>query len=378
MSVRRAIAEAALEGLNVSEFCRQHGVSRWLFYELRRRFQAEGEAGLTLRSRAARTITNRISVVVEEAIVSERKQLAEQGWDAGPATILFHLPKRLEPGTPLPSEATIWRVLSRRGFITPQPKKAPNHSYRSFAAERANDCWQIDDTEWFLADGTAVRIIDVIDDCTRVAVASVAVTTANNANVLAAFWRGGEQWGWPAGFLSDNAKAFRFGLASALRELGISAGHSRPYHPQTCGKVERFHQTLKKFLTAQPPAAAIGELQTQLDSFVEHYNHRRPHRSLGRRIPAEVFATTPKSGPAAHPLGTATTTHQIRVRAGTLNVGGYQIAVGAAHNHTEATVIITDTDCHVFIEGKLIRMLTLDPTRRSQPIHPHRGRPPTK
>lgn len=378
MSVRRLIVEVELEDLNVSEFCRQHGISRWFFYDLRRRFAEVGEAVLELASRAPKQVANRTTTPVEEAIVSLRKELDQQGLDAGPATIAFHLPQCLDPGEKIPSEATIWRVLSRRGFVLPQPEKAPKGSFRRFVAERANELWQIDSTDWWLADGTPVEIIDVIDDCSRVLVRSKAVPTTNTENALAAICQGAEGWGWPERFLSDRATVFVHGLGQALGELGIRASHSRPYHPQTCGKVERFHGTRNKWLVAQPRAKNLAELQAQLDRFAEIYNHSRPHRGIGRQIPAEVFAATPKAGPADKPLGQPTKVYRVKVANGVCSVGDkrYDISVGAAYRDQIATVVITGHSCHVFIAGHLVRRLTLDPNRRSQPLYDRPGKPP--
>lgn len=377
LSVRRLIVEVRLDDLNVSEFCRQHGVSRWFFYDLRRRYAEVGEAVLEPGSRAPRLVANRTSVLVEEAIVTLRKELDQQGLDAGPATIAFHLPARLDPELEVPSEATIWRVLSRRGFISPQPEKAPKGSYRRFVAERANELWQIDSTEWWLTDGTKVEIIDLIDDCSRVLIRSKAVPTTNTENALAAVCEGAERWGWPERFLSDRASSFVHGLGKALAELGIRASHSRPYHPQTCGKVERFHGTRNKWLAAQPRAHNLEELQAQLDCFDQIYNHSRPHRGIGRQIPAQVFAATPKAGPADRPLGQPTKVYRIRVINGVCSVGDkrYDISIGAAYNGQLATVIITGRSCHLFIAGRLIRQLTIDPTRRTQPLYHQPGRP---
>ena len=137
MSLRRAIVEASLDGLNVRTFCATHGISTWFFYDLRRRYRAEGDAVLEPRARAPQRVPNRTRLEVEDAIVAVRKELVSVGLDCGPATIHYHLAGRL--GAQLvPSEATIWRVLSRAGCITPQPEKAPRHAYRSFTAERAN------------------------------------------------------------------------------------------------------------------------------------------------------------------------------------------------------------------------------------------------
>lgn len=379
VSVRRLIVSVDLEGLNVSEFCRQHGISRWSFYDLRRRVAAEGKDGLEPRSRAPKTVWNRVRVEVEEAIITERKRLETAGLDAGAASIAFYLPTVLEPGLTVPSEATIWRVLTRRGFIVPQPHKAPKHAYRSFAAERANECWQIDDTQWWLADGTEAKIINVLDDCSRVLVRSKAEYRCTAETALETFTEGAQQWGWPERLLSDNAKAFRFGLAEAVAAVGVTASHSRPYHPQTCGKVERLHQTLKKWLAAQPRAVTLQQLQEQLDQFTNIYNHTRPHRSLNRRFPAQVHATTPKAGPANRPLDQPTDIRRLKVRSnGVICIGSrYDISLGAAYIGETVTVIITGLECHTFLQGRLIRQLTLNPNRRNQPLYNRPGRPPT-
>jgi len=368
MSVRRLVVEVETEGLNVRRFCGEHGISTWFFYDLRRRFAAGGWPAIEVRSRAPRRVANRTPDSLEDRIVELRKELCDAGLDAGPATIRFHLETAGIEG--VPSEATIWRVLTRRGFIVPDPTKAPGRRWRRFVAERANECWQTDDTTWTLADGREVKIVNVLDDCTRVAVASRAVSSASAAAVFDAFTRAAPDWGWPEWVLCDNAKAHRHGLTTALAALGIRVGHSRPFHPQTCGKVERFHQTLKRYLAAQDAAETLPELQAQLDAFLNVYNHHRPHRSLTRRVPAHVWAQTPKSGPRHQPLATSTRIHRVRVGAnGVANAGQqFQITLGRRHAHRDALIVITGLACHAFIDGQLVRQLTIDPTRRNQPL----------
>lgn len=378
MSVRRLVVEVDLDGLNVTEFCEEHGITRWFFYDLRRRFAKEGEAALEPKSRAPHRVANRTEGWVEDVIVELRKELDDGGLDAGPGTIHWHLGSRLPEGTKVPSESTIWRVLKRRGFVVPQPEKAPKHAYRRFAAQRANECWQIDDTGWELADGTPVKIINILDDCCRLAARSKAVLACTGQALVEAFGEAGQRWGLCAWMLADNAPAHRHALADALAAMGISMGFSRPYHPQTCGKVERFHATLKKHLATLPRAETIEELQAQLDQFIEIYNHQRPHRSLGRRTPAETFAATPKSGPADRPLHTPTRLHHATVaKNGVCYPTRYAISLGAAHAGEHATIIITGLACHVFIDGRLVRQLTLDPNRRTQPLYAKPGRPST-
>jgi transposase InsO family protein len=372
MSLRRLIVDIDPSTVNVTEFCRLHGVSTWFFWNLRRRFEAEGEPALEPRSRAAHTVANRTPGSVEDAIVAKRKELLDAGLDAGPGSIAFHL-RHLDG---VPSESTIWRILKARGFVDPQPTKAPKRSGRRFEAERANDCWQLDDTAWALADGTPAKILNVLDDHSRLLVASQAMATCTGAATLAVMAIAATVLGWPARFLSDNASAFRHVLADALAPLGITAGHSRPYHPQTNGKVERFHQTLKRWLAAQPCAATLEDLQAQLDIFRVIYNHQRPHRSLGRQHPAYVWANAPKSGPADHPLGTPTRTYRDTVNNARVRLGShYRVAIGAAYNGQRALAVLTGTACHVFIDGQLVRQTTIDPTRRYQPRYNRPGRP---
>jgi transposase InsO family protein len=373
MAIRRVIVEVDPATLNVAEFCRQHGVSTWFFWDLRRRYAIEGVAALEPKSRAPKKVANKTSVQVEEAIVAMRKRLLELGLDAGPGSIA----DRLALDGPVPSEATIWRILKSRGFVTSQPSKAPKTAGARFnTATRANDCWQLDDTSWALNDGTAVKIFNVIDDHSRLLVASVAMASCTGQAALDALVDAAATLGWPRRILSDNAKAFRHTVADALAALGVAASHTRPSRPQSNGKVERFHQTLKKRLTVLDRADTIAELQHQLDTFKAIYNRERAHRGIGRRRPADVWAAAPKSGPADRPLTTPTVIYRGSVNNGTFHAGTTRIiSVGAAHNGTTALAVITGHACHVFINGRLVRQFDIDPTRTVQALHPRPGRP---
>ena len=373
MSLRRAIVEADTSVLNVAGFCREHGVSTWFFWDLRRRYANEGDSVLEPKSRAPHRPAGRTPLHIEEAIVRCRKELHDAGWDCGAASIAFAL--RDLPG--LPHESTIWRILTARGLINPDPSKAPKHTGRSFTAERANECWALDDWTWTLADGSDVQILDVLDDHSRYAVACTAMPTCTGAATFDVIAHGASYIGWPQRFWSDNARAFTGTLATAMATLGVAASHTRPYSPRSNGKVERFHQTERQWLTKQRPAATITDLQAQLDLFRLHYNSRRPHRALGRRFPADVWARAPKSGPADRPLIANTSVHRSTVHAAKAYAGRYAISIGTAHNDHTAVTVITGTNAHVFIDGRLIRQLTINPQRRTQPLHQQPGRPPT-
>src|SRR5438093_831684 len=165
MSVAQLVVAAVrIEGRRKSEVARDYRVSRQWVHELLRRYDAEGEIGLEPRSRRPRSSPTQTPDALEEQIVELRKALVDQGLDAGAHTIAFHLGQRMDA---VPSVATIWRILLRRGFVTPQPQKRPRSSFVRFQAELPNERWQADITHWALADGGDTEVCNVIDDHSR-------------------------------------------------------------------------------------------------------------------------------------------------------------------------------------------------------------------
>jgi transposase InsO family protein len=363
-------------GVNVAAFCRDHGISRDRFYTIRRRYNAEGDTGLASRSRAPHTVANRTPPSMEDLIISWRKQLVDDGLDAGAETIRWHLDI---DGVDAPDVSTIWRVLSRRGFIDPDPSKAPNTTWQRFTAEFVNELWQTDATHTELADGTEVDVVNILDDHSRTCVASHAVDgSTTGPDAWDAFTQAVGIYGIPARLLSDNGSPFTSKLFTTnLAAIGVATTNSRPFHPQTCGKVERFHQTLKQWLAARPRPETVAELQTLLNGFVDIYNNQRPHRSIGRRIPTDVFNTSPKIGPDTYSALDETTVHHNTVdRNGRVEIPGpAAISIGAAYTGETATTIRTGNHAHIFINRQLVRTLTINPTQRPQPLHQHPGRP---
>jgi transposase len=208
MSLARLVVTAVrLEGRTKAEVSRDYGVSpRWV-YELCRRFDLEGEAGLEPRSRRPHRSPRRTPEALEDEIVELRKELNDLGVDAGAQTIAVHLTRR-HPGERLPSVATIWRVLSRRGFVTPQPHKRPRSSFIRFEAAMPNERWQADITHWRRADGGEVEILNVIDDHSRLLIASKALAVFKAADVVASFHEAAAAHGMPASLLTDNGAVF--------------------------------------------------------------------------------------------------------------------------------------------------------------------------
>jgi len=379
MDVRMRIAVAP-EGTNVSAFCREHGISRETFYFWKRRFAADGPAGLAARSRAPQRSPRRVGDDIEDLIVELRKQLEDLGVDSGAATIQAHLARRAVPA--VVSQATIWRVLTRRGFVVPEPRKRPRSSWQRFVASAPNELWQADCIDWTTAAG-AVRVLSFLDDHSRFALRVKALAHATTEATWATFCEATALWGVPLGQLTDNGmnfsgrlKGFEVQFEIELRGIGVVKKNARPFHPQTCGKVERFQQTLKKWLRKRPLATDLTGLQAQLDAFVGYYNFERPHRGIDRRTPVEAWAATPPAINLGVALPGPAQAISVPVRRdGKLRVGRYLIAVGARHAGQPARVHWDDTHAAVFIHQQLVRALELDPTRTYQPLHSRPGHP---
>jgi transposase InsO family protein len=377
----RYLVEAhLLEGRSVSELAAAHGVHRSWIYKLLARYRAGGYGALERRSRAPRTSPNRTPAEFAEAIVALRKQLEAEGHDCGAATIAYHLAERFDR---VPSVATIWRILRREGLVCPQPQKRPRSSLVRFEAELPNEMWQADITHWPIAGEGHAEILNMLDDHSRLFLASRAFPTVKAADVVDVFRMAIALHGAPASLLCDNGAVFtatpRGGkvlLQAELERLGIAAKNSRPYHPQTCGKVERLHQTLKRYLANQSPAGTLSELQAQLDGFTAYYNARRPHRALGGRTPLQAYGARIKARPSSNgrpethfrvrndkvdSQGTVTLRHESRL---------HHIGIGRAHKGRAIKLFVADCDIRVLDlkTGELIRRLTLDPSRDYQPI----------
>src|SRR3954447_10049127 len=206
MSMARVVILAVVvEGRSVSEVARDYGVSRRWVQKLMRRYEREGEAAFGPRSRRPRRSPQRVATAVEDAVVEVRKKLCEQGLDAGAETIAWHL--RQQHGS-APSVATIWRVLKRRGVVTPQPHKRPRSSWRRFQAQLPNECWQADITHWRLANGREVEILNVLDDHSRLLVGCAARAVCKAADVVAVVLAAMSRYGRPERMLTDNGAVF--------------------------------------------------------------------------------------------------------------------------------------------------------------------------
>jgi transposase InsO family protein len=378
---RLVITAVVVEGRAQAEVARAYGVSKGWVSKLVARYRAEGDTAFEPRSRRPRSSPNTTDPATVALIIELRHQLRSAGLEAGADTIRWHLEHHHHI---VMSPATIWRHLKRARLVEPDPRKRPRSSYIRFQAEQPNECWQSDFTHYRLANRTDVEILSWLDDHSRYALSITAHQPVTAKIVLSEFRTAINEYGPPASTLTDNGMVYtvrfatgpggRTGLEAELARLGIVQKNSRPNHPTTCGKVERFQQTLKKWLDAQPAPETLAALQTLLDEFRDIYNQQRPHRSLPHHAtPATIYTARPK----ASPTGRDDTHYRVRrdriddSGTITLRVHSRLHHIGIGRTHARTHVIVLADDLHVRVvhaaTGELLRDLTIDPTRDYQP-----------
>jgi transposase InsO family protein len=298
---RVAVLKVITQELSVTAAAAEYGYSRRHLHRLLVRYRTGGLESVEPRSRRPHSNPVATAHIVRERVLELRLELTKQGLDAGPITIAWHLERE---GHRPPAVSTIRRILHAAGLVTPEPRKRPRSSYRRFAAAQPNECWQSDFTHWRLADGSDTEILNWLDDHSRYLLRCTAHTPVTGDLVTSSFLATAEEHGFPASTLTDNGRVYtaRFGggknaFEYLLAMLGITQKNGNPGHPQTQGKIERFHQTLKRWLAQQPTATTLADLQHQLDTFRTLYNHHRPHRGLDRQTPATAYAALPKAEP---------------------------------------------------------------------------------
>jgi transposase InsO family protein len=380
---RLIITAITTENITHTEAARRYGVSPSWVSKLMHRHRTEGDTAFTPKSRRPHTSPTATPEPVRELIRTLRKQLTEAGHDAGAHTISWHLHTHHNHTL---SPATIWRHLKADGLITAQPQKKPRSSYIRFQAELPNETWQSDFTHFPLATGADIEIITWIDDHSRLAL-HVSVHHRITAKiVLHTFTQTTRNFGEPASTLTDNGMVFTTKLAAGRRGLnsknaleahlasrGIRQKNSTPGHPTTCGKVERFQQTMKNWLGKQSPAHTLEELQKQIDQFVTEYNHHRPHRSLGRQTPVQAYNALAKDKPNPAALESEARVRYDKIDSTgvvTFRYGGklHHIGIGRPYKNTRVIMLIDGLEIRVVDQetGELMRELILDPSRDYQ------------
>lgn len=375
---RKAMLEAVHRfGITVSEACQLYGVSRTTFYYWERRFRSEGEAGLENRSTAPKRSPGRMSWDLESQIVEMRQ--AHPRW--GPRRIRTELRRR---GIASPARSTVERVLARN-HLKRTPAPAPPPPIR-FVRERANELWQTDAKEWPLADGTTVQIISALDDHSRLCGWTEAFMELSGEAAISVFDGAATEWGLPQSVLADRGSIFTGRSKHTVGEferhlwgLRVFTLNGRPYHPQTQGKIERFHRTLGEWLEDEGPFETLDALNASLGAFRSDYNLERPNQALGEATPAEAFAAAEKAGPDPALASERCRREAIRPTSANGNVtySDWVIGLGRAWASTKVRVVDVGGVIRVFAaDGALIREVEPDPTRHYIGTGKPRGKRP--
>lgn len=370
------LLEAERSGETVAEICRRFGVSRDSYYRYRRRYLAEGRAGLEDGSRRPKSSPAQIDPALEAEIRGMR--MDHPRW--GARRIRAELARR---GVVPPAVSTIHQALRRGGLVATQPPRR-RPALKRFEREISNDLWQIDATRVRLAPRGTAWVLDMIDDHSRYLLAALAAPRATGVAAWDCFEQAASRYGLPRQVLSDNGLVFSGKLHGveveferALRELRVEAITAGPYHPETLGKLERFHKTLKAWLADEGPVFDVVHLQELLDAFRHHYNRQRPHQALADLTPAEryVFAPPVAEAPASlgvdeqgEPVYPPHSIVRVVSRVGNVGFDRKQITVGRRWVGARVRVVPLNGLVHIYYGEQAIRVLAVDPTRYNQPL----------
>jgi transposase InsO family protein len=305
MDTKREFVELALqEGANRRELCRRFGISPKTGYALLNRYAQEGMSkACTPRSTRPLTSPTRSSPELEQAVIELRRE--HPTW--GGRKIARRLADKGFGG--VPASSTVTNILHRRGLITPEASQASEHWHR-FEHEQPNALWQIDFKGDFGMAAARCYPLTLLDDHSRFNLALKACPSVGMDSVQPHLVQAFTRYGLPVRINADNGAPWGaprqpgHGLSELgvwLIRLGIRISHSAPYHPQTNGKIERFHRSLKTELLAGRSFSDLNQAQAAFESWRSVYNHERPHDALGLLTPAKRYTISPRPYPQLLP-----------------------------------------------------------------------------
>jgi len=370
----QVLLEPARTGEAVAEVCLRRGISRASFYRYRQRFLEEGAEGLEPRSRRPRVSPGQIEPALEVEICILRRR--HPRW--GARRIRAELRRA---GVDAPAISTVHQVLRRNHLVSPHPRRAPKADQR-FERECPNDLWQIDASELTLGSGEKAWVIDCLDDHARFLLCALACASPTGEAAWRCFTSAAAEHGLPRQLLSDNGSIFTGRLLGVevaferrLAQIGVELINARPYHPQTLGKLERFHRTLKEWLCDEGPARDLDELQALLERFRVHYNEERPHQGIDDCTPGERYAAGWEgAGALAAPVPAGEREPSYPPRSIVRKVASngvfcYRtsyINIGVRYAGARVALVEQGELVHVYYGEELVRTLAPDPSRRYQ------------
>ena len=376
------VSEALRPGANKTRVAQRYGISRATLNRWITRFKAQGEDGLVPFSRAPFHSPRQIDAELEDRIRTLRKDNPR----FGARRIAGELGRA---GIVAPAPSTIHQVLMRNGLVAVRDRRS--RATKRFQRERPHELWQIDATRVAISiPGARHWVMSIIDDHSRALLASMVCPGPTGEAAITCFKAAVDDHGLPRELLSDNGTCFTGRLVRGeveferfLKALGVRQIHSRPMHPETLGKLERFHRTMKEWIYDHFPIESAGELQAALDRFKDHYNCERPHQALDNRVPAEVVAMLERSDVVAadpiapqpegpvHPADAITRTVG---KNGAFTYDYLKISVGTRWVGHHVRVEREGDRLSVFHGDHLIRSFVPDRTRTFQPFNGKRRR----
>lgn len=361
----QAVMAVVQDGWKITEVADRLGVTRQAVHKWIVRYKAGGLPALADRSHRPNSCSHQISPELEAMICELRRQ--HPGW--GPRRILHQL-GRLGVD-PLPGRSSIYRCLKRHNLVELRRRKKRRDEFRRWERDRPMQLWQMDVMSGvMLDDGTDLKVVTGIDDHSRFCVAAGLLQRATARAVCEVFKKAMLSYGVPDEVLTDNGKVFtgRFGTHKAevlfdrmCRENGISHRLTAPRSPTTTGKIERFHQSVRKELLADKTFASLASAQQALDAWVDDYNHERPHQSLEMAVPAQRFRLVPATkDPHSVPVYSEEDQRgQWVLRRvgsnGVMSVDNQMFSVGNAYKATLVDVFVDDTTIQVWHQNHLIK-----------------------
>ena len=340
------IALALTDGANVSELCRRLEISRKTAYKMLRRYAEAGADGLHDRSRRPHICPHRTRPELEERIIALRLAHPTKG---------AHVLRRMlqnQGVTDVPAKSTINAILKRHGLIDPA-QSAKHTPHIRFEHPQPNELWQMDFKGHFVMQHHRCHPLTLLDDHARFNLALQACANERGETVQDRLTTAFRRYGLPQAMLMDNGSPWGNDsgqpytpLTVWLMHLGISVRHSRPYHPQTLGKLERFHRSLKSELLAGRTFADLEHCQRAFDTWRNFYNLERPHHALDLDTPVSRY--TPSSRPFPETLPALTYAPDDQVRSvdvsGRISFQGRRLRVGRAFTHKQVALRPTPTD----------------------------------
>jgi transposase InsO family protein len=311
----------AAGSVDVSELCKRFGVSRQTAYKWAARFKAGGAAGLVDLSRRPLTSPARTDSAIEAAAVLIRQKHPTWGGRKIRARLAHQAGEKstvstIVPG--LPAISTFTGILRRHGMIDPV-LSAQQKPFVRFEREHPNELWQMDFKGWFDTNTARCHPLTVLDDHSRFNLVLAACADEKTATVREKLTSAFALYGLPASILCDNGPPFGgvsdhglTPLAVWLMRLGITVTHGRPRHPQTQGKEERFHRTLKADLLRGRTFNDLKHAQRHFDPFRREYNYQRPHEALGMATPSQRYKPSHRSFPTNLPAVEYTPGDEVR------------------------------------------------------------------